>query len=152
MTRVLRPETVYRRLFEGYPALFRTRADAIDHLWCVVGNGYAWRGGGLVAVAPHRPRPTLREALHACGPARLPFLRAALRREYRLRIGPVRDRGGPRDFYPFWSGAALVTVPRDVRPAWLRAAIEAADVVAARAIDPAQRAHAAQLAAALRRR
>lgn len=157
--RVVRPATVYRRMFERYPTLFRTRLDAIDHLWCVLGNGYHWVDGGLVQVPPdrRRRRPTYREVLAESRaltrePIVLDALRKVLRRECRLPIGPVSDRARPHRFYELSAWSTLRTVPRDVRPEWLAAAIEAADAVATRAADTAQRAEGARIAAALRRR
>lgn len=34
-------------MFDHYPELFKTRADALNHLFCTCGNGYDWYNGEL---------------------------------------------------------------------------------------------------------
>lgn len=38
---------VAARMVRWYPTLFRCRARILNHLFCTIGNGYEWRGGGL---------------------------------------------------------------------------------------------------------
>ena len=35
-------------MYDGYPRLFPTRQNALNHLFCVIGNGYEWVNGELV--------------------------------------------------------------------------------------------------------
>ena len=42
-------ERTIQRMFNGYPGLFKTRADCLDQLFCVIGNGYHWKDGELVS-------------------------------------------------------------------------------------------------------
>lgn len=41
-------ETTIQQMFDAFPAVFCTRRDCYDHLFCVIGNGYEWRRGQLV--------------------------------------------------------------------------------------------------------
>lgn len=43
-------EATARRMADGYPTLFRTRLDILDHLFVVIGNGYRWVNGALDAT------------------------------------------------------------------------------------------------------
>ena len=41
-------EQQIQTMYEKYPDLFQTRKQCLDHLFCVVGNGYEWHNGELV--------------------------------------------------------------------------------------------------------
>ena len=40
-------ELTIQEMFDNYPTLFKERADCLDHLFCVIGNGYEWVNGEL---------------------------------------------------------------------------------------------------------
>lgn len=41
-------ELTIQALFDSFPTLFIERADCLNHLFCAIGNGFAWQGGELV--------------------------------------------------------------------------------------------------------
>ena len=41
-------ELTIQDMFDGYPGLFKERADCLDHLFCTIGNGFEWVDGELV--------------------------------------------------------------------------------------------------------
>lgn len=41
-------ELTIQDCFDNYPGLFKERADVLNHLFCVIGNGYEWENGELV--------------------------------------------------------------------------------------------------------
>jgi hypothetical protein len=41
-------ELTIQEMFDGYPTLFKDRADCLNHLFCTIGNGYKWKDGELV--------------------------------------------------------------------------------------------------------
>lgn len=41
-------ELTIQEMFDKYPTLFKERADCLNHLFCVIGNGYSWVNGELV--------------------------------------------------------------------------------------------------------
>lgn len=41
-------ECTIQEMFDTYPTLFKERADCLNHLFCVIGNGYYWENGELV--------------------------------------------------------------------------------------------------------
>lgn len=43
----MRLELTIQLMFDHYPELFKTRADALDHLFCTCGNGFNWHNGEL---------------------------------------------------------------------------------------------------------
>ena len=44
----MKPERTLQKMYDEYPQLFPTRHHALDHLFCVIGNGYEWKKGELV--------------------------------------------------------------------------------------------------------
>lgn len=42
-------ELTIQAMFDNYPILFKERADCLDQLFIVVGNGYKWEKGELVS-------------------------------------------------------------------------------------------------------
>ena len=40
-------ELTIQYMFDTYPTLFKERADCLNHLFCVIGNGYGWQDGEL---------------------------------------------------------------------------------------------------------
>lgn len=44
----MRAEDTLQYMADFYPSIFPTRKHALDHLFCVVGNGYEWKDGELV--------------------------------------------------------------------------------------------------------
>ena len=44
----MKPERTLQKMYDEYPQLFKTRQKALDHLFCVIGNGYEWKNGELV--------------------------------------------------------------------------------------------------------
>lgn len=45
-------ELTIQHLFDTYPTLFKERADCLNHLFCVIGNGYEWKNGELCCMPP----------------------------------------------------------------------------------------------------
>ena len=41
-------ELTIQDCFDNYPGLFKERVDVLNHLFCVIGNGYDWKNGELV--------------------------------------------------------------------------------------------------------
>lgn len=41
-------EQTIQHMFNKYPDLYQTRKDCLNHLFCVIGNGYEWFNGQLV--------------------------------------------------------------------------------------------------------
>ena len=44
----MKPERTLQKMYDEYPQLFPTRQQALDQLFCVIGNGYEWKKGELV--------------------------------------------------------------------------------------------------------
>lgn len=49
----MKPERTIQDLFDKHPASFCTRKGCLDHLFVVIGNGYEWHNGELVALDSH---------------------------------------------------------------------------------------------------
>ena len=144
------PDELFPKLFRRWRTIYRTRADIIDHLFFVIGNGYSWMDGAIVPTSDEDEndgegacgdglgRPV---AVHPPGSpeymsdAYLRLPREEQRaiddayfyaREAALPIGPLPDDGAPRSFYPVCQYSAILCIPDDVRPDWLAVAYEAA--------------------------
>lgn len=44
----MKPERTLQKMYDEYPKLFPVRQQALDHLFCVVGNGCSWYKGEVV--------------------------------------------------------------------------------------------------------
>lgn len=44
----MKVELTIQEMFDNYPTLFKERSDCLNHLFCVIGNGYDWVNGELV--------------------------------------------------------------------------------------------------------
>lgn len=42
-------ENTIQYMYDNYPSLFQERWQALNQLFCVIGNGYEWEGGELVS-------------------------------------------------------------------------------------------------------
>lgn len=45
----MRLEETIQEMYDKYPILFQNRSDCLDHLFCVIGNGYEWNDGELIS-------------------------------------------------------------------------------------------------------
>lgn len=128
--------------FNRYPTLYQSRADVIDQLFFVIGNGYEWKSGELVCgkrlteqeIVQDRVEHALRSAerwaeyvarVERSEPDFAAIAEERLNEEFALKIGPRRVRQR-MDFYPVCEYSRINGVPDDVRPDWLRLAREAA--------------------------
>lgn len=41
-------ENTIQGMYDHFPTLFKERADCLDHLFCVIGNGMEWKDGELI--------------------------------------------------------------------------------------------------------
>ena len=42
-------EKTIQAMYDNYPEFFKDRADCLNHLFCVLGNGWDWKNGQLVS-------------------------------------------------------------------------------------------------------
>ena len=45
----MKPERTLQKMYDKYPELFPTRQRVLNHLFCVIGNGYSWYKGEVVS-------------------------------------------------------------------------------------------------------
>lgn len=45
----MKPERTLQKMYDQCPSIFPVRQRALDHLFCVVGNGYSWYKGEIVS-------------------------------------------------------------------------------------------------------
>lgn len=138
------PEALYATSLRRWPTLYVDRVQVIEHVWYVIGNGYDWLDGAIVDTSPEDYLEASRmERRHRKDDRAI----EALLRE--MKIEPSRLRGPPPKpdaegrfhFYPAAENYSLVAcVPADARPEWIRAAVEAADILRRLSDDESNRA------------
>lgn len=134
------PDELFPRLFRRWKTLFRRRADLLDHLFFVIGNGYSWLDGGIISTLAYEdeervvtvPPPGSPKA-YSGGFYKLPYSEQRIIQDYHhhlleeaMPVGPLHDDGRAREFYPVSQYSAILCIPEDARPDWLLVAYEAA--------------------------
>ena len=141
---------------DTFPTLYQHREDVLDHLYCTIGNGYAWRPDGTIGsdgvVEENYPKCTLRQAvtegvdqdggqlikmLHKRyvekeGKKALSF--AKFRKQYiDRRVAEEANRPKRDYFYPLYSDgpryALVQNVPDNVQQDYLDGAFEVLELV-----------------------
>lgn len=94
---------------EYYDSIFPTREDVLNHLYCVIGNGYEWIDGKIVD-----PMPTPRQNM--------------------FNVGENYKRTGYYTTYNTWYGlyrhSLFMKLPKDIHPDFYDGAIEVAIKIA----------------------
>jgi len=126
----------------GYPELFPHRVAALDHLFCVIGNGYDWKKGQLVyykreKVRKYAPQlPSIFEEFITNDKlppeiSNLPIVQNILKKHEQAletvknakKIAtPFYYAGVPKDykFYPWDKDySTIFNLPEDITPDWL---------------------------------
>lgn len=151
------PDELIAECFACWPALFRTRADVLNHLLFRFDSGFGWRDGALVelesvtdeinsgVLAKQRKRHSEWEGrdrdLVKLGGERLTADVWRNRRERAAELvelgwpRPFADDGAPRQFSGVLPQSCLVTAPDDVRPEWREVLVEAARMLVERQSD-----------------
>jgi hypothetical protein len=135
-----------RRLVHFGPSCWPSRVDALDQIYCVLGNGYAWVDGALV-VEDGCGFTEVDEPLTRMAQDRAHFdtsigmvaewldereseIRYAHEHEDAIADGSV-DYVLRSEFYPLGSGSNLLHVPDDVQPDYLAGALETISLILA---------------------
>jgi hypothetical protein len=133
-------DEVLKECYVTARTFIRTRLDALDYLFCTIGNGYDWLDGSIVLTTIENASDAQawksgvvenikRQYLEA-----LPELREQLKASFdqilqdqqEIPVGPVPDDGSPHAFYPLSDFSALLKIPPDIKPDWLALAHETA--------------------------
>jgi hypothetical protein len=109
------PDTMFPKLFARWKSIYRTRLDVLDHLFFVIGNGYAWLDGGIICTSGYEEEVPQQEPLPPDAPvygSEAYYQLGDRRLERRIAdaffdaedaakpVGPLPDDGKPRHFYP----------------------------------------------------
>ncbi len=121
------------------PDIFPTRWRALDQLFCVIGNGYAWLDGAIVDVTRETFLPDERRRWQQ----KRRELKAAMERTDQIiaRLAAFKpfEPPAPKPAFSFYPASerysAITTVPDDVRPDWLALARETALAMIAVDVD-----------------
>lgn len=130
-----------------FPLLFPNRTAVLEHLFCVIGNGYEWsKDGTIVSNDPHEKElwdkedelTRIEEDLEAYGEVIQEALRPVMMEDYRAELETIeqvdqRVKEAPPivNIYPQSDYALLMNVPENVTPEWRAAADEARELAVA---------------------
>lgn len=144
------PEEFFKDAFEHWPTLCRTRLDVIEHTFFTSGNGLAWLDGCIVDENPEAyiqarkmdliqaqeasvRYQKLLELTEGKSTPELENLHQMIQRlmqAYEVPpIGPLPDKGEPRDFHRINKFSKIWCIPDDIRDDWLAVCYEAAKVL-----------------------
>lgn len=105
-----------------YPSLYTDRIEVLEHLYCVIGNGYDWIKGRLIHWGRYN---TWRESEDRVKDWIFQFGSFDSREESREKY---YGKDAPVEAYPMSPGfSALCLIPDDIRPDWLAGAYEVID-------------------------
>ena len=131
-------ERTIQWMFNEYPDLFRDRADALNHLFCVLGNGYEWKNGQLVPdSADHKGMSAYLDACMLRGKATQRKLsieqqmapRKPRAQRWYFAIAASLMKPEKIDYYEHY--VPLFNLPTDIRKDWQAAVDETLDMIRA---------------------
>ncbi len=124
-------ETTIQRMFDRYPDLFSDRKECLNHLFCVIGNGYEWKRGQIVECGEDDEIE--------------PFIIEEEKKDYEVKhpkaeqskenIARWNDRKAlyPMAYefkwYPLCEFSLINEIPDDVKPDWKAAAEECKELL-----------------------
>ena len=108
-------ETTIQRMFDRYPDLFSTRKECYNHLFCVIGNGYEWRHGQVVACDDEA---TMEEEEWDYA---TPHPKAEQTKGNGIDID--------RHWYPICEYSLIKRIPADIKPDWKEAVEECKEML-----------------------
>lgn len=107
----MKVEDTIQYLYDNHPSLFQERWQCLNHLFCVIGNGYEWENGELVTKCANTKK-----------------YKPKLNHEGRAVQRKVEDQtmGGLKEvnisFYPIYDGHSFLTnPPEDIKDDWREA-------------------------------
>lgn len=113
-------EKTLQSMFDHYPGLFQERSDCLDHLFCVIGNGFEWVNGELVDgdIKPPKHKLVNRKATqHLPNPYKnIPYLN--LPRHKKWYFVYKTPSGEPDQIVLYKNYAHLWDYPDDITPSW----------------------------------
>lgn len=148
-------EKLFSNCYVRWPSIYETRAQVLNHLFFVIGNGYSWFDGVLFDTSPHayaeyvigsaeRRIERLETEIELAKlyeelsnmvdlPADIRALFTKPKREEEDPTRPLPDDGKDIDFYPIYERYSnICRIPDDVKQGYLDIAIEAATLLVTR--------------------
>lgn len=122
-------ETTIQRMFDRYPDLFSDRKECLNHLFCVIGNGYKWKRGQIVECgADEEIEPFIIEAENRDYAAQAAEHTVAKQSEENIKKWNERKALYPHcykfEWYPLCEYSLINNIPDDAKPDWKAAADE----------------------------
>ena len=105
-------EVTLQAMYDNYPLLFADRVDCLNHLFCVIGNGYDWVNGELVDPSDEK------------APPKNPLLNGMAHQYNKITLRAFQPRKKRWYFYPEGVNkkyAYLFNYPADIKEDWLAA-------------------------------
>lgn len=134
----MRAENTIQWVLDLYPDLNPTRKHVLNHLFCVIGNGYHWVNGELVDDDPlHKRYKMIGKIKRAKGPNEdLWNQYSAIQKLHAEKIPDFKPN--PKmvfHWYPLSQHSYLFDYPDDIKPDWLAVLNECKELLIADGIE-----------------
>ena len=124
----MRAEDTLQFMTDFYPDLFYNRQRALNHLFCVNGNGYKWINGELVSHDRFYDKYMLKEPVEKADFSYAEYNHKYMEQIRRLTIKATKGKEGldkydvrlkEEKWYPICEFAKICNIPDDIKPDWL---------------------------------
>lgn len=137
----MRPEDTMQFMMDFYPDIFPTRKHCLNHLFCVIGNGYEWINGELVNKDDtFERRYKIVESMNKAKPRDEDFYNNMLRLENELKEVMGEDykinHKYSFEWYPLCKEySKLYTYPENITDDWMELLNECKEMLIKDAIE-----------------
>ncbi len=118
----MRFEDTIQYMYDFFPDLFYNRQKCLDHLFCVIGNGYEWVNGELISWQEgFLNRWQLVKSIEKAQPNYSCKVNEQLK-ETEIKVLKIRgasDKVIGTKWYPISSHSAINNIPEDITKDWL---------------------------------
>jgi len=133
-----------QQCFDTFPTLYQNREQVLDHLYCVLGNGYEWGTDGTIGYprGEKHPKRTLREVvseeireIYLSGTYKMSAPEGKKAKEDFIArtidedIKRIESTPKPKYFYPLYDSCMVMTVPDNVQQDYLDGAFETLELI-----------------------
>jgi hypothetical protein len=126
----MKPEDTLQFMMDFYPTIFFNRQKCLDHLFCTIGNGYAWRNGELVDIFTdeYLLRWGLLHPIKKAKQSEFCYQNESMDKMY---IRKFEETGKKyRRWYPLSEYSKILNLPKNITQEWLELAKECKEMLA----------------------
>jgi len=110
----MKAEETIQSMYDHYPSLYQTRQECLNHLFCVLGNGYYWKDGELIDYDETEPINLLIN-----GKAHQYNENNNIYKKCKSTINEMSKNNFKRFWYPIYNNAYINNIPSNIKTDWL---------------------------------